>query len=211
MSLKAEVPALQGIDVLLFARKLSEASKKDGQLIPYQTSLSFDPQRDSDTNATKSGSVTTTSSVETDLEVEFTNNWSEIADQFWDSLFDGDKMEFWIIYRKRRNKDGKYFAFYMRGTVKEDSNDNDPDDTSNRDTSIAVEGTPQRGWTEMTVEMKQQMAYVFRGVGKIEGTAKDDGTDGNGQAWKAEDAGTGSEDVTTDTPATNSSDPGTPK
>lgn len=61
------------------------------------------------------------------------------------------------------------------------------------------------------VEMKQQMAYVFRGVGKIEGTAKDDGTDGNGQAWKAEDAGTGSEDVTTDTPATNSSDPGTPK
>lgn len=190
MAMKAEVPALQGIDVLLYARKLSEANKTAGQLIPYQTSLSFDPQRDSDTNATKSGSVSTSSSLETDLEVEFTNNWSKIADQLWDSLFDNEKMEFWIVYRKRKNADGKYFAFYMRGTVKEDSNDNDPDDTSNRDTTINVEGTPRRGWTSLTDEAEQQMAYIFRGVGKIEGAPKNDGTDGEGKAWNKEnDAG----------------------
>lgn len=193
MPMKAEVPALQGIDVLLFARKLSEASKKDGQLIPYQTSLSFDPQRDSDTNATKSGTVSTSSSLETDLEVEFTNNWSEIADQLWDSLFDNEKMEFWIIYRKRKNKDGKYFCFYMRGTVKEDSNDNDPDDTSNRDTSIAVDGKPLRGWTDLSDEAEEQMAYIFRGVGKIDGAPKNDGTDGGGRAWTSDDAGTGAD------------------
>lgn len=193
MPMKAEVPALQGIDVLLFARKLSEADKKDGQLIPYQTSLSFDPQRDSDTNATKSGTVSTSSSLETDLEVEFTNNWSEIADQLWDSLFDNEKMEFWIIYRKRKNKDGKYFCFYMRGTVKEDSNDNDPDDTSNRDTSIAVDGKPLRGWTDLSDEAEEQMAYIFRGVGKIDGAPKDDGTDGGGRAWTSDDAGTGAD------------------
>ena len=193
MPMKAEVPALQGIDVLLFARKLSEADKKDGQLIPYQTSLSFDPQRDSDTNATKSGTVSTSSSLETDLEVEFTNNWSEIADQLWDSLFDNEKMEFWIIYRKRKNKDGKYFCFYMRGTVKEDSNDNDPDDTSNRDTSIAVDGKPLRGWTDLSDESEEQMAYIFRGVGKIDGAPKNDGTDGGGRAWTSDDAGTGAD------------------
>lgn len=193
MPMKAEVPALQGIDVLLFARKLSEADKKDGQLIPYQTSLSFDPQRDSDTNATKSGTVSTSSSLETDLEVEFTNNWSEIADQLWDSLFDNEKMEFWIIYRKRKNKDGKYFCFYMRGTVKEDSNDNDPDDTSNRDTSIAVDGKPLRGWTDLSDEAEEQMAYIFRGVGKIDGAPKNDGTDGGGRAWTSGDAGTGAD------------------
>ena len=193
MPMKAEVPALQGIDVLLFARKLSEADKKDGQLIPYQTSLSFDPQRDSDTNATKSGTVSTSSSLETDLEVEFTNNWSEIADQLWDSLFDNEKMEFWIIYRKRKNKDGKYFCFYMRGTVKEDSNDNDPDDTSNRDTSIAVDGKPLRGWTDLSDKAEEQMAYIFRGVGKIDGAPKNDGTDGGGRAWTSDDAGTGAD------------------
>ena len=89
---KTEIPALQGIDVVLFARKLSEAGKVAGQLIPYQTSLSFDPQRDSDTNPTKSGSVGTSSSIETDLEVEFINNWSKIADQLLDSLFNNEKM-----------------------------------------------------------------------------------------------------------------------
>ena len=88
---KTEIPALQGIDVVLFARKLSEAGKVAGQLIPYQTSLSFDPQRDSDTNPTKSGSVGTSSSIETDLEVEFINNWSKIADQLLDSLFNNEK------------------------------------------------------------------------------------------------------------------------
>lgn len=191
MAMKAEVPALQGVDVLLYARKLSEAKETAGQLIPYQTSLSFDPQRDSDTNPTKSGTVTTSSSLETDLEVEFTNNWSKIADQLWDSLFDHEKMEFWIIYRKRKNKDGKYFCFYMQGTVKEDSNDNDPDDNSKRDTSIAVDGKPLRGWTDLSDEDEQQLAYIFRGVGKIEGELKNDGTDGGGQSWAASDAGVG--------------------
>lgn len=189
-----EVPALQGIDTLLFARKLSEAGKTAGQLIPYQTSLKFDPQRKSDSNATKSGSVTTSSSIETDLEVEFINNWSKIADQLTDSLMDGDKMEFWIIYRKRVNADGKYYAIYMRGTVSEDSQSADPDDTNNRDTTISVDGTPQRGWTALTDDQQQQVAYIFRGVGVIEGTPKDDGTDGNGAAWSASDAGQGSSD-----------------
>lgn len=126
---KTEIPALQGIDVVLFARKLSEAGKVAGQLIPYQTSLSFDPQRDSDTNPTKSGSVGTSSSIETDLEVEFINNWSKIADQLLDSLFNNEKMEFWIVYRKRRNKAGKYYAIYMRGTVNEDETDGDTQTT----------------------------------------------------------------------------------
>lgn len=189
-----DIPALQGIDVVLYARKLSAAKTEPGHLIPYQTSLSFDPQRDSDNTVTKSGSVATTSSLETDLEVEFVNNWSQIADQFWDSLFDQEKMEFWIIYRKRKNADGKYFAFYMRGTVTEDKNDNDPDDVSSRDTTITVDYGPVRGWTALSTEQEAELAFIFRGVGAIEGEPKDDGTDGNGAAYnKASDAGVGIE------------------
>ena len=55
-----EIQVLQGIDTLLYARLLENADKEDGQLIPFQTSLSFDPQRDSDSTATKSGNVATT-------------------------------------------------------------------------------------------------------------------------------------------------------
>lgn len=69
-----EIQVLQGIDTLAYVRLLENASKENGQLIPYQTSLSFDPQRDADSTATKSGNVATSSSLKTDFEVEFVNN-----------------------------------------------------------------------------------------------------------------------------------------
>ena len=74
--------------------------------------------------------------------------------------------------------------------------DGDPDDTSNRDTSITVDGTPQRGWTDLPDDAQEELDYVFRGVGVVT-DAKDDGTDGGGAAWTDADAGTGSESVTT--------------
>ena len=66
--------------------------------------------------------------------------------------------------------------------------------------------TPQRGWTSLPDEMGAQISYVFRGVGKIEGVAKNDGTDGNGKAWnETTDPGTGS-DSTNAAPSVASSD-----
>lgn len=189
-----ELEAIQGISLLLFARKLSEAGKVAGMLIPYQTSISFDPQRDSDSTPTKSGSITTSSTVSTDLEVEFVNNFSKIADQFQDSLFDGDKMEFWLINRQRQNAEGKYWATYMRGTVSEDEWDGDPDDVANRDVSFAIDGTPKRGWTTLPAEAQEQIDYVFRGLGVVE-SAKNDGTDGGGKAWNPSDTGLADDQV----------------
>ena len=182
---------LQGLDTLLFIRKLSKASKEAAHLLPYQTSLKFDPQRDVDTTQTKSGVVPTTSALETDLEAEFINHISEAADMLYDSLLDGEQLEAWVVYRKRINDKGYRYAFYMRVTVTEDENDNDPDDNSTRDTTFTVSGTPQRGWTKFPDDVEAELAYVFRGLGVVDGTPKNDGTDGNGQGWKDEDSGKG--------------------
>lgn len=183
---------IQGVNVVVYARKLAEAAKVAGQLIPYQTSLSIDPQRDSDKKKTKSGTVTTTSSLETDFKFEFVNNWSKIADQLLDSIFDNEEMEFWAVNRQRKNADGQYYALYLRGKVTEDSNDNDPDDVSSRETTITVDYGPVRGWVTLSEEQEAELAYIFRGVGAIEGTPKNDGTDGAGKAWNKEtDAGQG--------------------
>ena len=59
----ARPQVLQGMDTLAYIRLLKNAEKEQGQLIPYQTSLSFDPQRDSDTTQTKDGAVCTSSSL----------------------------------------------------------------------------------------------------------------------------------------------------
>lgn len=188
----ADLEQIQGVNVVVYARKLSEAAKVAGQLIPYQTSLNIDPQRDSDKKKTKSGTVTTTSSLETDFKFEFVNNWSKIADQLLDSIFDNEEMEFWAVNRQRKNSDGQYYALYLRGKVTEDSNDNDPDDVSSRETTITVDYGPVRGWVTLSEDQEAELAYIFRGVGAIEGTPKNDGTDGAGKAWnKDTDAGQG--------------------
>lgn len=190
-----DLEQIQGVNVVVYARKLAEAAKVAGQLIPYQTSLNIDPQRDSDKKKTKSGTVTTTSSLETDFKFEFVNNWSKIADQLLDSIFDNEEMEFWAVNRQRKNADGQYYALYLRGKVTEDSNDNDPDDVSSRETTITVDYGPVRGWVTLSEEQEAELAYIFRGVGAIEGTPKNDGTDGAGKAWNKEtDAGQGAND-----------------
>lgn len=190
-----DLEQIQGVNMVVYARKLAEVAKVAGQLIPYQTSLTIDPQRDSDTKKTKSGSVTTTSSLETDFKFEFVNNWSKIADQLLDSIFDNEEMEFWAVNRQRKNSEGQYYALYLRGKVTEDSNDNDPDDVSSRETTITVDYGPVRGWVTLSEDQEAELAYIFRGVGVIEGTPKNDGTDGAGKAWNKEtDAGQGVSD-----------------
>lgn len=187
-----DIQYLQGIDTLAYVRLLRNAAKERGQLIPYQTSLDFDPQRDTDTTQTKSGVVPTTASLETDLEVEFVHNISKVSDDLLTSLLENEEVEVWIVYRKRRNSDGKYYAIYMRGTVSEDENENDPDDNATRDVTFTIKGDPQRGWLELPDDAKEEMDYVFQGLGQVTESDKT----GGGTAFVEDDAGKGNADGT---------------
>ncbi|MFT8412293.1 MAG: phage tail tube protein [Schleiferilactobacillus perolens] len=194
-----ELKVLEGMDTVLLARKHSDQATMSGQIIPWQTSLSFDPSVDSDTTVTKDGAVPTRSDPSTDLETEFLNNTSAIADAMYDSLFDGELLDVWVLYRKRKNAQGKYFAWYMQVTVQEDSSDNDPDDHSTRDVTFTVNGKPKRGWTALDEETQSQVDYVFLGVGVV----TDDDKTGGGTAWdKTKDSGTNVPDATTTTTTT---------
>lgn len=184
----AKPQVLQGMDTLAYIRLLKNAATEEGQLIPYQTSLSFDPQRDSDTTQTKNGAVGTSGSLETEIEVEFVNNISKVSDDLYDALIKNEKVEIWVVNISRKNSEGKVFSWYAQGSVTEDSNDNDPDDNSTRDVTFSVDGEPQRGWLELPASAKEELAYVFRGLGAV---SSDDQT-GKGTAWKDADRGTGS-------------------
>lgn len=184
-----DIQYLQGIDTVAYVRLLENAAKERGQLIPYQTSLDFDPQRDTDTTQTKQGGVPTTSSLETDLEIEFVHNISKVSDDLMTSLLKNKDIEVWIVYRKRRNAQGQYYAWYMRGIVSEDENENDPDDNSTRDVTFTIKGEPQRGWLTLPDDAEEELSYVFQGIGQV---TEQDKT-GGGTAFTAEDAGKGSD------------------
>jgi len=175
---------LQGKNAVLMARPLEMDHQIEAQLIPFQTSLSFDPSADSDSTATKDGPVNTRSAVETDAEVEFVNNNSWIADKIRHMLFDGKPIELWIINqdRLRLNADGttnEAYMWYTQGSVKEDSNDNDADDNSTRDVSFAIDKTPVDGWSKFSKEQQHDFDFVFRGIGVI----TDDDQTGGGSSF----------------------------
>lgn len=182
------IKTLHGKDTFLFVRKLKDAKTAEGKLIPFQTSLTFDMSRDSDTTQTKSGPVTSAGGIETELSVELVNNTSAILDALQDSLLSGDKLEFWVIFAGRKNAQGQYFSFYGRAIVSEDSNNNDADDLSTREISFGVDGTPKRGWTTLPQSAQEAIEYVYRGLEAL-GDKETTGT-----AWKDADAGINSEE-----------------
>lgn len=184
-----------GDDVVGYVRKLSNAKTESAQLIPGQTSFEIDFKRDADTEDTKDGGFQTSSSLETDVEIDFINNTSKIADQLIDSIMNNEVMEIWGVNRKRKNKDGKYYAWYMRGVVSEDDNSNDAGDKSERDVSFAIQGVPQRGWLTLSADQQAELDYIFRGLDQV--TEGEDGTESNGGTpWEDADAGTNVPDAT---------------
>lgn len=188
-----EIQALQGINALLYIRLLKNADKEDGQLVPMQTSMDFDLKRDSDSTTTKTGNVNTTSSIETELKTEFVDNISKISDDLYDAIMNNERVEAWKINIDRINDKGQYFAWYMRGSVTEDSNGNDSDDNATRELTFSIDGKPKRGWLTLPESAKEELDYVFRGIVK---TTSSDST-GQGTAYNNDtDRGTGSNKVT---------------
>lgn len=184
------VMTVQGKQVFLLVRKTSEAGTSAGQIIPYQESLDFSLKKDNDTTATKTGKVSKPADPTTEIKTKFLDNFSKVADQLYESVLDGDQLDVWIVNYQRK-KGSKYFAWYMRGTVTEDAGSNDADDNSERELTITISEGPVRGWTGLTAEQESAMAFVFRGVGVVT-QPKNDGTDGDGQVWTADDNGVGS-------------------
>lgn len=188
-----EIQALQGMNSLLYVRLLKNADKEDGQLVPMQASMDFNLKRDSDSTTTKSGNVNTTSSIETELKTEFIDNISKVSDDLYDAIMNNERVEAWKINIDRINDTGQYFAWYMRGSVTEDSNGNDSDDNATRELTFSIDGKPKRGWLTLPESAKEELDYVFRGIVK---TSSSDST-GQGTAYNNDtDRGTGSNKVT---------------
>lgn len=190
---------LQGIDTVAYIRPLKNQSTEAGELVPFRTSLDFDPKRDEKTTATSDGNVSKPGSLTTSLKWDMLNSISKVSDDIQNSLFDQDELEIWVVNRKRV-KDGKYFAYYMRGYVTENSNSNAVDDSSKNSVTFTIDGTPQRGWLTLPADAQAELDYVFRGIDKTSG----DSDTGEGVAWADSDRGAGANDDTSTAKAAGS-------
>lgn len=185
--MKKSKDAIMGIDNIGFFRLLSEDHTMAAQLIPHQTSFDFDMSRDADSTATKDGSIAVPAGLETELTNEFIDAISYTSDAIATAILNGEQVEIWMVNRRRKNTQGKYFGWYIRGYVTEDSGSNDADDASTREITFNATGAPKRGWVTLTKEMEEEIDFGFRGLAAI----TDDDATGDGTAWTKEDTGTG--------------------
>lgn len=185
--MKKSKDAIMGIDNIGFFRLLSEDHTMAAQLIPHQTSFDFDMSRDADSTATKDGSIAVPAGLETELTNEFIDAISYTSDAIATAILNGEQVEIWMVNRRRKNTQGKYFGWYIRGYVTEDSGSNDADDASTREITFNATGAPKRGWVTLTKEMEEEIDFGFRGLAAI----TDDDATGDGTAWTKEDTGSG--------------------
>lgn len=184
-----EVEVVQGNSIKMYYRRLSWAKEKAAELVPYQTSAKLTFKRDSDSTKTKDGNVATSASLEPELELEFINNSSVPADEFYRSVIKNEKIEVWLVDIDRTNATGDNFAWYAQATVSEDETEAKTGDASERSITFSVNGTPKQGWLKLSSEQQAQIDYIFRGLSAI--VNGEDGTEKNGgTAWKDGDEGT---------------------
>lgn len=184
-----EVEVVQGNSIKMYYRRLSWAKDKEAELVPYQTSAKLTFKRDSDTTKTKDGNVATSASLKPELELEFVNNSSVPADEFYHSVLKNEKIEVWLVDVDRTNATGDNFAWYAQATVSEDETEAKTGDTSERSITFSVDGTPKQGWLKLSAEQQDQIDYIFRGLSAV--VNGENGAEVNGGTpWKDGDAGT---------------------
>lgn len=180
-----DLTVLQGSNTFAFVRPLSEAGTSKGLLVPYQTNANFEISRSSKSKETKSGSIPTLASPQTDLEIDFLDSTDPTSAKIYDSILNASTLEIWLV-KTDYVKDGKYFSWYMRGMPQKDASDNDADGQSARKVKFSIQGEPQRGWTALPEEAQEEINYVYRGLDTVS-APKNDGTDGGGKAWSSAD------------------------
>ena len=185
----AQPQKINGSNVLGLFRLEKNAATEKAAIINYQTSLDFEFKRDSDSTSTKTGSLSTSGSLETTIKFSFVDNISKVSDDIRTSILNAEPAELWQVQLDRKNSEGKYFGCYVRGTVSSDSAKNDDGDNSTRECEFKCDRAPQYGWTDLDATIKEALSYAYQGIGVISDSDKQ----GGGKAYNTiTDRGLGS-------------------
>lgn len=179
----SELQALPGKRMVSYFRLLKNAAKEDAEVVPLEGDSSLSLKRDTKSVTTKSGNISTSSGLTTEIDQTFYEGISKISDQFYDAILEDQTVEYWLVDLDRQNSEGKFWSIYARARVTEDKPSFKADSTAERSPKMSVIGTPKRGYTALSDYDKDMLDYAFRGIGKVDSELKEDGTDGSGTPY----------------------------
>lgn len=160
---KADISAVMGVELILLFRDLDEAKTQPATKMAFQTEHSVEASRDSDTTATKDGSVTSSATLEEEISITTIMARNDPTGDFIERAhYDNLTIEVWEIDRGAKNEQGLFKAQYRQGKVTDYTRTGSAEDAAEIEFTFKTNGKRQKGYTPLSEEQEELMQYVFR-------------------------------------------------
>lgn len=154
----------QGNRIIYLVRLLSKATTEAASSIAFQTDGSEKVSNDVDTTKTKSGSVTTSSGAEVELDMTFvaSDKNDTICADIKDATRKGETVECWKVnLDKAGTASGTYKGTYYQGKFSDYEESYGAEDHVEIQTTYSADGTGEDGDVTVTEEQLRLASYVF--------------------------------------------------
>lgn len=159
--------AIKGKRMIYLYRILKDAATSDATAIAFTTENSRSKSRDSDTVATKDGTIRVPGELETEISTTaiFASENDEMISKIEKAIDDGEKMEIWEVNLDKPGTDSnssKFASKYFQGYVTNFELSSNSEDHAEASLDFGIEGKGADGYATVTDEQQEIAAYVFK-------------------------------------------------
>lgn len=163
--------AIKGKRIIYLYRVLKDEATSDATAIAFTTENSRSKSRDSDTVATKDGTIRVPGELETEISATaiFASENDEMISKIEKAIDDGDKMEIWEVNLDKPGTDensSKFASKYFQGYVTNFELSSNSEDHAEASLDFGIEGKGADGYATVTDEQQEIAAYVFKDTKK---------------------------------------------
>lgn len=160
MQLFAE--AVQGKKLVYLFRIKKDAGTADGVTIAFTTENSRTKSKDSDTTATKDGSIRTPGEVEQEITATALLSVGDTMIAKLEDAMDNDELiEIWEANLAEAGEGNKFPGMYFQGYITELEKSSSAEDHVECSMTFGINGSGVRGDVTVTAEQQEIAAYVF--------------------------------------------------
>lgn len=159
--------AIKGKRIIYLYRILKDAATSDATAIAFTTENSRSKSRDSDTVATKDGTIRVPGELETEISTTaiFASENDEMISKIEKAIDDGEKMEIWEVNLDKPGTDSnssKFASKYFQGYVTNFELSSNSEDHAEASLDFGIEGKGADGYATVTDEQQEVAVYVFK-------------------------------------------------
>lgn len=156
--------AVSGKKIVYLYRLLSKAQSETGSLLAFVTENGRTKSRDTDTTATKDGSVRTPGAVETEITCSsLMAKGDKMIDKLEDALDSNELIEIWEANLEEPGTGtNKFKGMYFQGYLTDFEKNSNADESVEISLTFGINGTGVKGDVTVTTAQQEMASYVFK-------------------------------------------------